>query len=357
MRKAASAGRLTPGLLALALWCAAGALSPAAAVTEEFQVEGLVSPASPKALAAALEERLAVKVVGYQLRDTASGWPVVRVEFEEGAVTRDEIAAVIDDTEDPTGRMFRVHTGPPRLSVALLAEETTADGVLGDPASATASTARATSGSPSLCPTTSSTKACGASRTSPDEPNGRRSGGIAKRATPTRPPVERAVLAGASVQSERSVLSLDDSLDELGSLPGRPARRSSPSSVNASRSAPTPTSDGASSKRSPRRPATAAPTSSSSTTSSPRRSSASSRTRRGSRSSTAPRSSSTSSPSAPRPAKDGSRSSLPSTSTCCPGSRGSGRTSNGSAAASAPAAPARPRSRPTGGSCGAASLG
>ena len=135
MRKAASAGRLAPGLLALALWCAAGALSPAAAVTEEFPIEGLVSPASPKALAAALEERLAVKVVGYRLRDTVSGWPVVRVEFDEGAVTRDEIVAVIDETEDPTGRMFRVHTGPPVLSVALLAEETSADGVLGDPAS------------------------------------------------------------------------------------------------------------------------------------------------------------------------------------------------------------------------------
>ncbi|MDD9980033.1 MAG: cytochrome c [Gammaproteobacteria bacterium] len=126
---------LAPRLLAVALSFAGAGLSHAAAVTEEFQVEGLVSPASPKALAAALEERLAVKVVGYQLRDTASGWPVVRVEFEEGAVTRDEIAAVIDDTEDPTGRMFRVYAGPPRLSVALLAEETTADGVLGDPAS------------------------------------------------------------------------------------------------------------------------------------------------------------------------------------------------------------------------------
>ena len=135
MRKAASAGRLAPGLLALALWCAAGALSPAAAATEEFPVEGLVSPASPKALAAALEERLAVKVVGYRLRDTVSGWPVVRVEFDEGAVTRDEIVAVIDETEDPTGRTFRVHTGPPVLSVALLAEETSADGVMGDPAS------------------------------------------------------------------------------------------------------------------------------------------------------------------------------------------------------------------------------
>ena len=135
MRKAASVRVLAPGLLALALWCATGALSHAAAATEEFQVEGLVSPASPKALATALEERLAVKVVGYELRDTASGWPVVRVEFADGAVTRDEIAAVIDDTEDPTGRKFRVHTGPPVLSVALLAEETTADGVLGDPAS------------------------------------------------------------------------------------------------------------------------------------------------------------------------------------------------------------------------------
>ena len=135
MRKAASAGRPASGLLALALWCAAGILSPAAAVTEEFPVQGLVSPASPKALAAALEERLAVKVVGYRLRDTMSGWPVVQVEFDEGAVSRDEIAAVIDDTEDPTGRKFRVHTGPPVLSVALLAEETTADGVLGDPAS------------------------------------------------------------------------------------------------------------------------------------------------------------------------------------------------------------------------------
>ena len=130
MGKAASAG-----LLALGLWFAAGGFSHAAAVTEEFQVEGLVSPASPKALTAALEERLAVKVVGYRMRDTESGWPVLRVEFEEGALTRAEIAAVIGDTEDPTGRKFRVHVGPPALTVALLAEETAADGTLGDPPS------------------------------------------------------------------------------------------------------------------------------------------------------------------------------------------------------------------------------
>ena len=121
--------------LGLGLWLACGGLSHAAAVTEEFQVEGLISPASPKALTAALEGALAVKVVGYRLRDTESGWPEVQVEFEEGALSRDEIAAVIDGTEDPTGRRFKVHVGPPALRVALLAEETAAEGVLGDPAS------------------------------------------------------------------------------------------------------------------------------------------------------------------------------------------------------------------------------
>ena len=59
MRNAASAV-----LLVLGIWLAAGGVSHAAAVAEEFQVEGLISPASPKALTAALEEQLAVEVVG-----------------------------------------------------------------------------------------------------------------------------------------------------------------------------------------------------------------------------------------------------------------------------------------------------
>lgn len=132
MRNATSA--VLPAL-GLGLWLAAGGDTHAAAVAEEFEVEGMISPASPKALTAALEGELAVKVVGYRMRDTASGWPVVRVEFEEGALTRDEIAAVIDRTEDPTGRTFRVRTGPPMPRAAMLAEETAADRVLGDPAS------------------------------------------------------------------------------------------------------------------------------------------------------------------------------------------------------------------------------
>jgi len=135
MGKAASSGPLARAAI-LGLGIALGGAAYAAAVTEEFRIQGLVSPASPRALAAALEEQLAVKVVGFDLRDTASGWPVMRVEFEEGAVTRGDIATVIDRTEDPTGRMFKVHVGPPVLSAAPLAEETTAAGVLGDPPSA-----------------------------------------------------------------------------------------------------------------------------------------------------------------------------------------------------------------------------
>lgn len=134
MGKAASGGGLLAGV-AMGFWLATCGSAHAAAVTEAFEVQGLVSPASPKALAAALEEQLAVRVVGFDMRDTESGWPVVRVEFEEGAATRTDIAAVIDRTEDPTGRMFKVHSGPPMLNAALLPEETTADGVLGDPPS------------------------------------------------------------------------------------------------------------------------------------------------------------------------------------------------------------------------------
>jgi len=120
------------GVLALTLWIAGNTLVCAQDVIEEFQLEGLISPASPKALTAALETQLAVKVLGYDMRDTHTGWPVVRVAFDEGSVDRAQIEAVIDTTEDPTGRKFKVHTGPPVLNVALLEEETEANGALGD---------------------------------------------------------------------------------------------------------------------------------------------------------------------------------------------------------------------------------
>lgn len=120
------------GIFALTFWVVSNTFAYAAVVIEEFQVEGLISPASPKALSAALEEQLAVKVLEYDMRDTLTGWPVVRVEFEQGSVTRADIESVIDTTQDPTGRHFKVHTGPPELNAALLEEETDANGMFGD---------------------------------------------------------------------------------------------------------------------------------------------------------------------------------------------------------------------------------
>jgi len=100
-------------------------------VTEEFEIEGMVSPASPKALTAALEEKLDVKVAGYNFYNTDRGWPIIQVQFESGKTTRDQIAQVIAATSDPTGRKYKVHTGPPRIAADLLEEETKAAATLG----------------------------------------------------------------------------------------------------------------------------------------------------------------------------------------------------------------------------------
>ena len=73
----------------------------AAKVVDEIQIEGMVSPASPKALSAALESQLAVKVLGYDFYGTENGWPIIRVEYDSSAVSRDQIEKVIDTTKDP----------------------------------------------------------------------------------------------------------------------------------------------------------------------------------------------------------------------------------------------------------------
>ena len=100
-------------------------------VTEEFEIEGMVSPASPKALTAALEEKLDVKVAGYNFYNTDRGWPIIQVQFESGKTTRAKIEQVIAATSDPTGRKYKVHTGPPRIAADLLEEETKAAAALG----------------------------------------------------------------------------------------------------------------------------------------------------------------------------------------------------------------------------------
>ena len=101
----------------------------AAKVVEKIEIEGMVSPASPKALSAALEEQLAVKVLGYDFYGTANGWPIINVEFDSGAVSKDQIEKVIDATKDPTGTPYSVHRESKEIHLALLEEETKADAV------------------------------------------------------------------------------------------------------------------------------------------------------------------------------------------------------------------------------------
>jgi mono/diheme cytochrome c family protein len=115
-------------LMVMAL--AATTYAYAAKMVEEIEIEGMVSPASPKALKAALEEQLAVKVIDYNFYATANGWPTVKVEYDSGAVSRDQIDKVINSTKDPTGGAYKVHE-PITIHLALLEEETKAEGILG----------------------------------------------------------------------------------------------------------------------------------------------------------------------------------------------------------------------------------
>jgi mono/diheme cytochrome c family protein len=102
----------------------------AAKMVEEIEIEGMISPASPKALKEALEKQLAVKVVDYNFYGTPSGWPTVKVEYDSGKVSKDQIEKVINSTKDPTGRTYKVHK-PVEIHLALLEEETKADSMLG----------------------------------------------------------------------------------------------------------------------------------------------------------------------------------------------------------------------------------
>lgn len=105
----------------------------AAAAVEQFEIEGLISPASPKALTAGLEERLDVKVVGLKLKETESGWPVLSVEFDPAKHSREELEQTIGAIEDPAGHKYRVHKGPAVFNAAYTEEEMKAITALGPP--------------------------------------------------------------------------------------------------------------------------------------------------------------------------------------------------------------------------------
>lgn len=122
--------RKLSAIVLLVLAAGAGHVHAQKAV-EKFEIEGLVSPASPKALATSVEEKLPVKVLGFNLYDTPTGWPVMTVELESGDVTREQIEQAVAATEDPTGIHFKVHKGDTKIHLALIEEESKAAQVLG----------------------------------------------------------------------------------------------------------------------------------------------------------------------------------------------------------------------------------
>ena len=106
----------------------------AGTIEEEFKIEGLISPASPKALKSALEKRLEVKVIDLNLKNTKTGWPVLTVQFDSGAVSREKIENVIGEIEDPAGHKYKVHHGPLLANAPILDDEEEAIAILGDTA-------------------------------------------------------------------------------------------------------------------------------------------------------------------------------------------------------------------------------
>ena len=94
----------------------------ASTVKEEFKIEGLISPASPKALQSELEKELKVKVLGLELTNTESGWPVLTLQYDSSSISKEEIEKTIAKIE-PTGHNYKVHNGPLQANAALSDEE------------------------------------------------------------------------------------------------------------------------------------------------------------------------------------------------------------------------------------------
>ena len=110
---------------------ATGGNALAALTVEKFEIEGLISPASPKALSEALEKQLQVKVVDLNLKNSSSGWPLLSVEFDSDQLTRSDIEQTIASIEDPAGHTYRVHQGRAGIRAPFTDEETAAMAVLG----------------------------------------------------------------------------------------------------------------------------------------------------------------------------------------------------------------------------------
>jgi len=95
----------------------------AGTVEEVIKIEGLISPASPKALISGLEKELKINIVKLELTDTSSGWPELVIQFDSNSVSIDKIEKTIKSIEDPAGHNYKVHKGPLQSNAALTEEE------------------------------------------------------------------------------------------------------------------------------------------------------------------------------------------------------------------------------------------
>lgn len=101
------------------------------AATIKLEIEGLLLPASPKTLTTELENKLAVKVLDINVRNTPLGWPILSLEYDPKTVTRDTIESTIASIDDPIGRTYKVHQGPEKIKMSLRDEEEAAALILG----------------------------------------------------------------------------------------------------------------------------------------------------------------------------------------------------------------------------------
>jgi len=127
--------RITPFTIIIAILSPlvfAPGLAAAAVTVEAFAIEGLRSPASPKALRQALAKDSRINVLGLELKDTPSGWPLLTLEYDTAKITPEQIKQLIAGIEDPAGHHFKVHEGPLDPNAPLTDEEKQAAAQLGD---------------------------------------------------------------------------------------------------------------------------------------------------------------------------------------------------------------------------------
>ena len=104
----------------------------AGTVVEKFKIEGIRTIASTKALQSELVKIVDIKILDLNLKDTDSGWPVLKVEYDPDIVTKDKIETAIGEIEDPAGHNYKVHKGPLITNAAPLEEESKAMMKFGD---------------------------------------------------------------------------------------------------------------------------------------------------------------------------------------------------------------------------------